>query len=100
MFLIYVSHGWLRPSGRCGWAHLVVNASLQDGVVLLILKAVYPFLKKPMLDPKELDKFNPISNFIFSENVIALQLRMKEGNYLFIQDSDLLKHWDGIGYVY
>ena len=84
---------WLIRSAREGlaeWTGRVVNSSLREGVLPPALKQaiVRPLLKKPSLDPTNLNNFRPVSNIPFLgkviERVVATQLQrvLEEADYL------------------
>uniref|UniRef100_A0A803SSU4 Reverse transcriptase domain-containing protein n=2 Tax=Anolis carolinensis TaxID=28377 RepID=A0A803SSU4_ANOCA len=84
---------WLVREARGGlaeWVKVVVNASLREGIVPASLKlaVIKPLLKKPSLDPTQLDSYRPISNLPFLgkvlERVVAAQLQA------FLVDTDFL----------
>uniref|UniRef100_A0A803SN06 Reverse transcriptase domain-containing protein n=1 Tax=Anolis carolinensis TaxID=28377 RepID=A0A803SN06_ANOCA len=84
---------WLIKEARGGlaeWVKVVVNASLQEGIFPASLKlaVIKPLLKKPSLDPTQLENFRPISNLPFlgkvMERVVAAQLQA------FLVDTDFL----------
>uniref|UniRef100_A0A803TMK0 Reverse transcriptase domain-containing protein n=1 Tax=Anolis carolinensis TaxID=28377 RepID=A0A803TMK0_ANOCA len=84
---------WLIKETRGGlaeWVKVVVNASLREGIFPASLKlaVIKPLLKKPSLDPTQLDNFGPISNLPFlgkvMERVVAAQLQA------FLEDTNFL----------
>uniref|UniRef100_A0A803TQ40 Reverse transcriptase domain-containing protein n=1 Tax=Anolis carolinensis TaxID=28377 RepID=A0A803TQ40_ANOCA len=84
---------WLVREARGGlaeWVKAVVNASLRDGIFPASLKlaVIKPLLKKPSLDPTQLENYRPISNLPFLgkvvERVVAAQLQA------FLVDTDFL----------
>uniref|UniRef100_A0A803TL80 Reverse transcriptase domain-containing protein n=1 Tax=Anolis carolinensis TaxID=28377 RepID=A0A803TL80_ANOCA len=84
---------WLVREARGGLTEcvkVVVNASLREGIFPASLKlaVIKPLLKKPSLDPTQLENFRPISNLPFLgkvvERVVAAQLQA------FLVDTDFL----------
>uniref|UniRef100_A0A803TP95 Reverse transcriptase domain-containing protein n=1 Tax=Anolis carolinensis TaxID=28377 RepID=A0A803TP95_ANOCA len=84
---------WLVREARGGlaeWVKVVVNASLRESVFPASLKlaVIKPPLKKPSLDPTQLENYLPISNLPFLgkvvERVVAAQLQA------FLVDTDFL----------
>uniref|UniRef100_R4GD80 Reverse transcriptase domain-containing protein n=1 Tax=Anolis carolinensis TaxID=28377 RepID=R4GD80_ANOCA len=84
---------WLVREARGGlaeWVKVVVNASLREGIFPASLKlaVIQPLVKKPSLDPTQLENFWPISNLPFLgkvvERVVAAQLQA------FLDDTDFL----------
>ncbi|XP_062992110.1 uncharacterized protein LOC134404983, partial [Elgaria multicarinata webbii] len=84
---------WLITSnkeGIAGWVQEVVNASLREGVVPASLKeaVIRPLLKKPNLDPEDVNNYRPVANIPFLgkvlERVVAGQLQalLNETDYL------------------
>uniref|UniRef100_A0A803THC7 Reverse transcriptase domain-containing protein n=1 Tax=Anolis carolinensis TaxID=28377 RepID=A0A803THC7_ANOCA len=76
---------WLVREARGGlaeWVKVVANASLREGIfpASLELAVIKPLLKKPSLDPTQLDNYWPISNLPFLgkvvEHVVAAQLQV------------------------
>uniref|UniRef100_A0A2D4LQ82 Reverse transcriptase domain-containing protein n=1 Tax=Micrurus spixii TaxID=129469 RepID=A0A2D4LQ82_9SAUR len=73
-----------------GWLQALINTSLREGSFPQPLKeaVVRPLLKKPSVDPADLNNFHPVSNLPFVgkvvERVVALQLRrsLDEADYL------------------
>uniref|UniRef100_A0A803TYG3 Reverse transcriptase domain-containing protein n=1 Tax=Anolis carolinensis TaxID=28377 RepID=A0A803TYG3_ANOCA len=84
---------WLVREARGGlaeWVKVVVNASLREGKFPESLKmaVIKPLLKKPSLDPTQLENFQPISNLPYLgkvlEHVVASELQG------FLDDTDFL----------
>uniref|UniRef100_A0A8C6VP90 Reverse transcriptase domain-containing protein n=1 Tax=Naja naja TaxID=35670 RepID=A0A8C6VP90_NAJNA len=84
---------WLVYASRevtCGWLWAVVNASLREGAFTAALKeaVVRPLLKKPALDPAELNNFRPVSNLRFLAKVVKSVVAQQFP--LFLEEADYL----------